>query len=393
MALLNSSLAKICNSLRDYVDTLGEDPTPSDWEVNVTIGAPGINVSSMNNTNTINLFFYRFEHSGFDADAMPTDIQYLRIMCFITAFGVDEDTDDDDAVELNAGFNELKMLSQVMRLFQENPVLLMEGDDENEFWHTQFIHRPLADEQINQIWSSQGDTIYRPSLVYEIALAPIEPLKKIKTQPLVASYGVNTSADMGSYYNSWPVGRDLNYPAASSISIDTANPKWAPAAVMVTGPDAARTAELSLNYEVPVVGGNADFSSFPQIDIWIAGDTVKSGDLAIVGQLYESPRDNDNEEYWNDINPLAGLSADAAELDLLNLPLSSPDTSAVAFILNQTHWTGIDNTKNNWQLQIFVERYLQQDPYTNEWLDVAEELAELRIRSNPLLITLNRETV
>ena len=393
MPLPTTSLAKICNSLREYIDTLGEETTPAGWDVSVSIGAPGINISSMNNKNTINLFFYRFEPSGFDADALPGDIQYVRVMCFITAFGVDEDTNDDDLIDLTAGFNELRMLSQVMRLFQENPVLLMEGDDEGELWHTQFIHRPLADEQINQIWSSQGDTVYRPSLAYEIALAPVEPLKKTSHPTRVGSYGASTTADISNQFNSWPVDKGLRYPQASSISIDTSNPKWAPAAVMVTGTASAREAGISINYEVPDVGPNADFSNFPDIDIWIGGDILRSGDLTIVGQLFQNPKSDDNDESWIDITPVTGLSADASILSMTDLPLPSPDASTVGFTLTQAHWTNIDNTKNNWQLQIFVERHLSLDPDTNNWVDVAEEDADLRIRSNPLLITLTRETV
>jgi len=389
--LPTSSLAKICNSLREYVGSLGEETTPDGWDVNVSIGAPGVNISSSIDINTINMFFYRFEPFGFDADALPADVQYIRVMCFITAFGVDEDTNEDLTVDFTAGFNELMMLSQVMRLFQENPVLQMEGDDENELWYTQFILRPLADEQINQIWSSQGDTVYRPSLIYEISLAPIEPLLNVTNPPKVASFGTYASTDMVNRFKHWPVNRDLRFPSAQTVSIDTFNPKWAPAVVMVTGIASDRQADLSLNFEVPVADGMADFSSFPEIDLWIAGDTLKSSDLTIIGQIYQNPKNADDES-WMDIEPVTGLSADSSSLDMLSLPLPSPDSSAVSFTLNQSHWTGIDNTKNNWQLQIYVERYLMLDRDTNTWIDVEEDAAELRIRSNPLLITLTRET-
>ena len=46
-----------------------------------------------------------------------------------------------------------------------------------------------ADEQINQIWSTQGDTVYRPSLVYEITLAPVDPETPAAQPPRVASLG------------------------------------------------------------------------------------------------------------------------------------------------------------------------------------------------------------
>ena len=394
MPLPTSSLAKICDVVREHIDRLGEATSPADWDISVTIGAPGVNLATAHTKNTLNLFFYRFEPFGFAADARPGDVQWMKVICIITAFGIDEDTNDDTIVDFSAGFNELRMLSQVMRLFQEKPTMLISGDDPNELWHTQFIPRPLVDEQINQIWSSQGETIYRPSVVYEIALAPIEPEKPVPQAARVASIGTHASANMKDRYESWPSGRETIYPTAQSIVVDTANQQWAPAIVMLTGIAGDRKASLSLNYEVPNGGGGlADISSFPEIEIWIAGDTTKSNDLHIVGQLLQNPDVDKNSAEWQDISIVDSITADVNELAMDNLPNPAPDSGAPAFVVQQSHWTGLDAGNNSWQLQVFAERYIKYDAVTNRWVDTTADDAGIRIRSNPLLITITREVI
>jgi hypothetical protein len=317
----------------------------------------------------------------------------MRVHCVITAFGIDEDVDNDQTVDFSAGFNELRMLSQVMRLFQERPVMLIDGDDPGEVWHTQFIPRPLADEQINQIWSTQGDTIYRPSVVYEIALAPIEPQTLTTQAARVASVGSYADSDMSRRHAPWPAGRATLFPPVPSVSVDTGNPQWAPAILLVSGPAGDRQASLTLNLEVPEgLGGLADFGSFPSVAIWIAGDPGLVGDLTLVGQLLQNPDADRSGGRWVEITPLTGLSADADRLDVDNLPQPAPDPSATAFTLTQAHWTGIDNSNHSWQLQLFVERHIAYQPDSGQWVVLPHGATDgMRIRSNPLLISLTRE--
>lgn len=391
MPLPTSSLAKICDQVREYVHTLGQNPSPADWDVSVTIGAPGVNHDGTINNNTLNLFFYRFEPFGFHADARTGNVQWMRVFCLITAFGADEDVDSDGEVDFSAGSNELRMLSQVMRLFQEQPVLLLDGLDPGEVWHTQFVPHPLQDEQLNQIWSTQGDTVYRPSLVYEIALAPVEPLQRAPQAPRVASIGTFADSSTAHPQRPWPTGRETRYPTVPSVRVDSANPQWAPAIALLTGPADDRRIGLTLNLQVPVTGGGlADFSSFPQVELWIAGDTGLSGDLALVGQLLQNPDTDRSSGRWAEIDAVTGLTADAAGLDVDKLPAPG----ATAFNLMQSHWTGIDENNQSWQLQLFVERHIEYQPATGQWVDLPHGAdGGVRIRSNPLLITLTREAI
>ncbi len=371
MPLPTSSLAKICNEIREHIETY--TPTlPDEWNVIVTIGAPGANLAANNTDNTLNLFFYRFEPFSFAADALPSDVQWVKVFCVITAFGVDEDTDNDTVVDFSAGFNELRMLSQVMRMFQEQPVMLIEGSDSGELWHTQFIPRPLADEQINQIWSTQGDTIYRPSVVYEIALAPIEPEKSAQQTARVSSVGTHVGSDMSNRHSSWPTDRGTLFYPPSSITVDTSNPQWAPAVVMVSGAADDRQAHLTLKLDVNSAGNVV----IPDIDIWIAGDTSK--DVSVIGQLLQNGQ-------WQDIDAHDNLKADVETLDMVALP------NTTSFTLQQSGWTSFDQAETSWQLQLFAERYIAFDSQTGRWNDTSVENAEVRIRSNPVLITVVRE--
>ncbi|MFT6925774.1 MAG: hypothetical protein ACJAZP_001363 [Psychromonas sp.] len=393
MTLPVSPLARICDVIREHINTLGKVTSPSDWDIAVTIGAPGVNLATAQSKNTLNLFFYRFEPFAFAANALPGDVQWMKVLCVITAFGIDEGTGDDSSLDFSVGFNELCMLSQVMRLFQEQPVMLINGDDDQK-WHLQFIARPFNDEQINQIWSSQGDTIYRPSIVYEIALAPIIPEEIAPQAARVASIGLQANASMENTHMPWPADRETRYPVAESITVNSDNSQWAPAIVMLSGLAGDRKANLSLHFEVPNgPAGLADFSTFPAIEIWIAGDTTKNSDLTLVGQLLQNPDTANSAGSWHDISAVANISADTDLLDMAALPDPAPAAGAAAFVLRQAHWTDIDAAQNSWQVQLFAERYIKFDAVNNDWADVGPDDLAVRIRSNPVLITITRAIV
>ena len=137
MPLLTSSLAKICNTVREYVETLGQESGPSDdWDVTVTIGAPGANLAASNSSNTLNLFFYRFEPGGFGPEPAPDEPWLLRLHCLVTAFGVLEN-------QVSAGENDLRLLGEVIRVFHEKPVLdAVQVNGQNV--RAQVVFQPLA---------------------------------------------------------------------------------------------------------------------------------------------------------------------------------------------------------------------------------------------------------
>ncbi|WP_198264477.1 Pvc16 family protein [sulfur-oxidizing endosymbiont of Gigantopelta aegis] len=374
MALIDTSLANICDEIRNYMllNIVAPEDNASNW---ITVGAPGVNYESSIAKNALNLFFYRFEPFSFAADALPGDVQFIKVFCIVTAFGVDIET-PLNGLDASAGFNELRMLSEVMRLFQEQPIMMLEGKTSGQKWHTQFIPRPLADEQINQIWSTQGNTVYRPSLVYEIALAPIEPELMVKQSVRVSAIGTQAVSDMSKHNNLWPDDKEVLFFPPSSIEVDTSNLQWAPAIAMVTGLVNERESHLTLNIEVNAVGDVI----IPDIDIWIAGDPLK--DVSLVGQLLLN-------DQWLDIDELNNIKADTHRLNMNALPNVTNFTLQGVNGANN-HWSNFDQSLNHWQLQLFAERRIKFDPQTATWNDVNASEAEMRIRSNPVLITVIR---
>jgi hypothetical protein len=156
---------------------------------------------------------------------------------------------------------------------------------------------------------------------------------------------------------------------------------------MVSGTPLERQASLSINFQVPGNSADADFSSFPEIDIWIAGDSTKTNDITIVGQLLQNPDDDKSSGHWIEISPIENLTADVDSIDINSLPAPA----ATHFTLQQSHWTGISASNHSWQLQLFAERHIKYNAVTGLWTDTTANDADIRIRSNPLLISLTRE--
>lgn len=382
MDLPKPSLAEICLQICNHINNLGAVPpndVDSSWaQVEVITGAPGTNLIDANvSTNTLNIFFYRFKPAGFNAGAGIGDIHWMKVFCIITAFGFDESEDKN-----LAGINELRMLSEVMRLFQEEPIKIFKDINDKD-WHVQFIPKPLADEQINQIWSTQGSVIYRPSVVYEIALAPIEPVKPTTQSARVASIGAVVDSNINNRFSSWPDQRKTRFPLVPTMSVDVSNPQWAPAIVIIKGDDNQRTSHLSLNFEIKKDELEDFFNNFPKIDIWIAGEINEP--VSIIGQLFQNPPKDEITEEWQEIKTITKVGNDnvSAKVDVLDKD-NLPNSNNVGFTFIKDYWTDIndnriDSLKNNWQLQLFAERKI-----------IANNI-EIRIRSNPVLITIAKE--
>jgi len=377
---------KICNHINNVLNNLsstlhetktnvppGEPEVNTITEVNVITGAPGVNLIDADvNTNTLNVFFYRFEPSGLNAGAGIGDIHWMKVFCIITAFGFDQ-SDDRNL----AGINELNMLAHVMRLFQEEPIKIFKDINDKD-WHIQFIPRPLADEQINQIWSTQGSLVYRPSIAYEIALAPIEPEKLTAQAVRVASVGTvvgaNTNNRDSSLSDTQP---DFYFLSVPTVSVDIANPQWAPIIVILTGENKNRQATLNLSLKLKSPVG----SNIPSIDLLIAGD--ESEDIYIVGQLLQTSLNDTEASVWEEIILIEPtIKADVQKIDLNKLP------STVGTILEQipqtslnslNPWTSIVTTNDSYKLQLFAER------------KILVNNIEVRIRSNPILISISKE--
>lgn len=185
MALGTSSIASVCKSLADY---LGEQFSGTDTPLQVLLGSPADAAMAEPDTeHHLNLFFFRFEPSGFGADSAPGDTQYLRMHCLVTPFASAEDG-------IGSGENDLRVIGEVLRVFQEKPVFQLTVKEQT--FHLQVMFQTLGMDQINQIWSTQGDTVYRPSVLYEVSLAPVIPNEPRVTAPLAGSVGLGVAGQM-----------------------------------------------------------------------------------------------------------------------------------------------------------------------------------------------------
>ena len=163
-------LSEVANQLGRFITTqVSGNPR-------VVIGPPADAVPTDANAEpVINLFFYKVGPSGFHADATTQDPFYIRIQCLITAFGKDVSVDNSSSSVLSEGEITLRLLGSVIEKFHQNPVQHVALPDGGPLAQStlQIVFAPLNIEELNQIWGTQGDIIFRTSLAYEIALAPM----------------------------------------------------------------------------------------------------------------------------------------------------------------------------------------------------------------------------
>lgn len=160
--------------------------TTLDGRPQVLIGPPAeAEPKVAESSQLLNLFFFRFEPSAFYADSTTADPRYMRLHCLITAFATpaSETTPDGGTFTLSGGEVCLRLLEGVIQAFDQDPVRkismtrlnTVSGQSQTIETLLQIILKPMATEELNQIWSTQGELHYRPSLLYEFAVAPVTP--------------------------------------------------------------------------------------------------------------------------------------------------------------------------------------------------------------------------
>jgi hypothetical protein len=200
-------------------------------EQNVTIAHPKEGCeppASSSGTHRLNLFFYDVSFGGHPADGTSDEPFYVRLSCLITALAVQEDT-------VSAGENDLRLLGEVMRVLHESPQFALEDGGETVAL-LQVVLTDLSLDDVNKIWSTQGDVAYRPSVAYELALAPV-PLAgpPVPQSPLVVSIGVEARPDVS--VPALPAeGFDVptRRPSVAGLEVDGDNALWVPHAAFVS---------------------------------------------------------------------------------------------------------------------------------------------------------------
>ncbi|ABI57100.1 Pvc16 family protein [Alkalilimnicola ehrlichii MLHE-1] len=335
MALVASSVAQVCKGLAQY---LGGEFDGLDTKVHVLLGSPGdAATSEQDGEHNLNLFFFRFEPSGFDGDTLPGETQYLRMYCLATPFAVAEEA-------VSSGENDLRIIGEVLRVFQETPVFQLEADGEP--FHLQVVFQTLGVEQINQLWATQGDTIYRPSVLFEVSLAPVIPQHRHVEPPRVGTLGLEVGGMAG--------GGTTTTAGATVTRMrpETGREDWAPAASLVH--------QGALVQSLTFAVGSDELAGFtPQV--WVVGEP--GTEVTLRWEVW------DDQQGWQ---PHPG----GTEVTLTEAAIH-PEGLADASL----HTVALPFDDRSGQLLLYAERSYPR----------ATDGRTLLRRSNPLLITLYQE--
>lgn len=347
MPLDPSSISTVCNEIIDY---LRDGLNASANNIAVSMGAPAA-LPDADDEHQVNLFFYRFEPGGFQTDAHPNDPWRIRMYCMITTFGVDEES-------IAAGEHEMRMLGEIMRLFRARPVsepVVVGSGSSTETVRLQTIFSAATDEQMNQVWSTQGEKAFHPSVIYEMALTPIMPAELRAEPPLVGSIGSQSRAHESGRYSSYTGA--THAPKVPLSRVDVANPLWQPVIAWVH--DDACHHTLALDASVP------GFSFTPRV--WLAGDPSDSVDL--VWQTWTSSG-------WEEISTVTPALPFGTELNPEEIPATVPGS----FPIELTLPISLDPGENAAQALLYAERSVV----------LAAGAEPVIVRSNPLLVSLYR---
>lgn len=341
MALPRSSLSRVCRAIADFV-SLGLDASAN--SIQVMIGSPASAAPATADTNhRVNLFFYRVEPAGFFTGDTPGDPWWVRLHCLVTGFGLDEE-------QLSSGENDLRLLGEVMRLFHETPVQSALTVDDETF-RLQVVFHPLGADELNHIWSTQGDVSYRPSVAYEMALAPVLPSERRPESPLVGRIGSEIRAVPAARTS--PFGGAAAAPPVPRTTVDTSSPGWAPVISFVLED---KTCAQSLLF----AHGSQELTDFvPQV--WVAGEP--DAPVTLAWQRWTSTVG------WEDVPDPTLATATDLTLD----PEGAEDAETVEVALPE------ELISDGGQAVLYAER---------SWVRGSDGVT-VTVRSNPLLVTVH----
>lgn len=341
MFIAESSLSILCLAIENFVRS-GLDAENN--TIDVTMGAPASAAGASPKMNRVNLFFNRFEPSGLASNGHPGEPWLLRLSCLITAFG-----QDDIPENITAGEFELRMIGEIIRIFHETPVL-SNIDVNGENVRLQAVFQPLSYESINQLWSTQNDASFRPSVAYEFSLGPIVPLQRKKTDKLVGSIGTLVNSQTK---QDWEKDKVTNHVFLSrKKTVDVSSIHWQPAICFFENDTCIDAIQFNLN---------AIDLDTRTISVWLAGDL--STDIIFKWLIWNS------ETGWVEQDPLITHKPVSVVID--------PEGKIPAGLISMPMPFNSSMAASSAQVQLTAQR---------SYTDPLSEL-EKTVKSNPLLIT------
>lgn len=192
MELQKSGISESALALRKLLSR----EIPGLVEQRISIGSPRqADEDRSNSDQRLNLFYYRVEMCGWRPAHQAEEAPAIRAFLMITPFGI-EDTEN----HVSPGENDLRLMGEVIRVLHENPTITMEHNGK-PYAQVQLMPLSLNMDEMNKIWSSQDNTVYRLSVGYEMALVPVTLDPDISTPRKVESVDVRYAQHPGEKVN------------------------------------------------------------------------------------------------------------------------------------------------------------------------------------------------
>lgn len=235
----------------------------------------------------LNLFFYNVQYDGYPSDGLSEDPFYVRLYCLITAVS-------GKTSKPSPGENDLRLIGEVMRVLHQQPVISVDGGTNGEIAQLQIVPHPLNLDNLNHIWSTQGDTAYRLSVAYEMALAPIPLTKAVERSSLVGDSQMVAWGAMTRPPEKEKDGVISLKPKVEYLEIDTDSEDWMPHICLFKRVEHIDASHEDLHY-VLKVEGNLD----GEMDVLIAGKN--NGKVKLVWNVWRRKTDNSIVAWKEDI--------------------------------------------------------------------------------------------
>ena len=347
VSAMSDAANKIRSLLVDQIDDL-------DNAGQIAIGHPDDTFKLLERAkdkNHLNLFFYNVSYDGYPADGLSEDPFYVRLHCLITAVGADKPSSTT-----SPGENDLRLIGEVMRVLHEQPVISVDGGNNVEIAQLQIVPHPLNLDSLNHIWSTQGDTAYRLSVAYELALAPIPPAEAVERSSLVGEAGTGVQGDMDrKLLPDDGFGIETSAPVVPKVTVDVRKPDWSPHICFVD------EANSNLAYTLLMPKSQLPTSGFLQLKVFVAGKPSKQVEFV-----------------WESWNPAIGWEkSGSSQNETIETDAIDPDNFFDPF--NPNLALGINlPIQDKGQATLYAERAWQRP-----------DGSTVTLRSNPLLVTVH----
>jgi hypothetical protein len=204
------------------------------------------------------------------------------------------------------------LIGAVMKRLHERPILQLLNESAQELARLQVTLQPMSLDDINHVWSTQGDTPYRLSVGYELALVPLPLATFTERSPRVGSVGLGVHSGLGSaLLPAAGFGTPRLTPQVPALFVDGSVPDWTPHLAWLTG----ETPQYSLAFTVAALP--------PSLQVIPVG--APAGQVRLEWEVFDSTA---AQPRW-EVQPATPASV-AATTDTLNPTQTDPPLAGLA---------------------------------------------------------------